>query len=136
MAGTMALIPGGYDGQAHNLTYRCTADAADASYFSGEETEPINGNVKRLRLTFGSPTPTNGTVDIVINDSDGIPVFLASDLLNVAVANPIEVRPYYADDTEYGHKYISGPLSVTISGNAVNGAVLDLKFTVQKGGED
>jgi len=120
-----ALIP---TSNISTITYTCTASADDASFPSTATSTDITAAIKGMYIIEARTNPgtaPTAAYDIVINDADGI------DLMGGTMADrsaTVSQRSIPALSTGvYGGTAVDGVLTLAISGNSNNSAVVVVK---------
>jgi len=115
-----AADPGEY-----SILFTCTADGSGGSYPEVDSSVPINGFVYLVTVVFGGVAPTTAATDITLNDSDGVPI-LGGTLDDMVTTANLQAVPLIGSDS-YGARYVSGLLSIAITDNTENSAVMYIK---------
>lgn len=125
MAGTIAQSHAKF-GKIGVVRFTCTADAADGSFPSTTLDEDFEGLLLAFETNPGSPAPTTN-YDIAITDAEGC------DVLGGVGANrhptlTEKVAVIFADTSMYPPVDKTDVLTLAITGNAVNSAVIGIKL--------
>lgn len=128
---TYATIP---NSNISVLTFTCTADAAAATFPDTATSDAITAAIKGLYITEvrtnpGTTAPTDD-YDIVIKDADGIDL-MGGSLLNRDTSNSEAAAPAIATGV-YWQRPVDGALTISITGNAVNSAVVVVKVFLSR----
>lgn len=118
-----------YDSVATNvmeITFTWTADS-NAATVTSTETTSINGYVISAITNPGTTAPT-AAYDIALNDEDGIDVF-GGELGDRSATASEYTRPLIETST-YGDRWVSGTLTMVLSGNSVKSATGVLKVYI------
>jgi hypothetical protein len=116
------------------LTFTCTADAAAATFPTTSTNDDITDIIQGMYITEvrtnpGSTAPTDN-YDIVINDADGIDL-MGGSLLNRDASNSEAAAPAIATGV-YWPRPVDGALTISISNNSVNSAVVVVKVFLSR----
>jgi hypothetical protein len=104
----------------YKCTFTCGTDSAGSATYAAKATPfNIDGWVMYVITNPGSTGPTDD-YDITLTDDDGVDIMggalLNRDITNSEQAAPLIATGYYRD------RYVSGPLTLTITNNSVNNA--------------
>lgn len=114
------------------LTFVCTANSSSAVFpttrTDGTITAAIKGKyIQEVRTIPGATGPTNGVYDIAINE--GTIDLMGGSMANLSSTLTQRWLPLIATST-YGKTPISDTLSLVITSNAVNSAVVTVKVFI------
>jgi hypothetical protein len=110
------------------LKFACTA-AADGSFTPKVSSFATGGYLTRVIIDPGAVAP-QASWDLVITDSTGVDL-LGGKGLDQSATVTVETPPYYSSASLYGDKPFCGPLTLTITANNVNGALIDIYIFVR-----
>uniref|UniRef100_A0A6H1ZDE1 Uncharacterized protein n=1 Tax=viral metagenome TaxID=1070528 RepID=A0A6H1ZDE1_9ZZZZ len=102
------------------LTFTCTADSTAHTYPVTASDGNIDGYVFLVVTNPGTVGPTDN-YDITLTDSDAVDV-MGGELLNRDILNSEHAIPLI--DAVFGSRFVKGPLTITITNNLVNSAVV------------
>jgi hypothetical protein len=111
-------------------------EADDVYSFEADITAHTDGSVDSVATPFdidgwvflattnpGATAPTD-EYSLALNDSEGIDVF-GGELETRSESNSEQAAPKIGNT--YGARFVSGPLTIAVSGNSVSGALIALK---------
>lgn len=91
----------------------------DGSFTNATTRWAVDGYVFMVIVNPGATAPT-GSYDVTLLDSDGMDI-MGGELANLSATVTAQFVPKI--DSVYGTRFVRGPLTMTLSGNSVNGAV-------------
>lgn len=123
-AGTVTQTDVKVYGNVRLLTFTCTADASAHTFPPTASTVDIDGFVFLVVTDPGTTAPTDD-YDITLTDANGVDI-MGGELLNRDESNSEQAVPLI--DGVFGSRYVKGVLTINISNNSVNSAVVVVKI--------
>jgi hypothetical protein len=114
------------------IQYHCVASADDGSFPTTPTSASVDvtgGIVSRVVVISGSTNPT-ALFDMSLTGSIGLDL-MGGVMNDLAAAANTSSPPYYVDKGIYGDKPFVGPLTLTITGNSVHSAIVDVYVFVR-----
>lgn len=107
-------------------TFTCTADASDGSFPATASSRDIEGYVIMVVTDPGATAPTDD-YDITLTDTNDVDI-MGGELANRDTANTEQAMPLVGN--AYSPRWVHGILTLNISNNSVNSAIIEVKIYV------
>lgn len=127
-AGTVAQTFETIASNVYLLTYSVTADASDGSVPATASVPAIDGYVFLVVTDPGATAPT-GDYDITLTDSNSVDI-MGGELGNRSATASEQAVPKI--DAVYGSRWVDGILTLNITNNSVNSALIVVKVFVYR----
>lgn len=129
-AGTVTISKSTFlGGNMIMLKFACVGDSANGSFPATASVDATGGYITRVIIDPGATQPT-ALYDLTLTDITTADLLegLGADLSQTATKS---IVPYYSDIGVYGDKPFMGALTLTITNNAVNSAIVDVYVFVR-----
>lgn len=125
-AGTITQTKSKVSSNVTLWTFTCTADSADGSFPATASSSDIEGYVILVVTNPGATAPTDN-YDITLTDEDSVDV-MGGELANRDTSNSEQAIPLVGN--AYSPRWVQETLTLNISNNSVNSAIIVVKVYV------